>query len=82
MSKIVLFGLIFGGVGLVVGYLIFGHVGGEFIPLGNLFSPPQDFLDEIQETITGIRQIRERILVSGAVGLGFGVLLGAVLRKR
>jgi len=82
MLRIIFYGLLLGAAGLVVGYLIFGQVGGEYVPLDNLVNPPQDFLDEIQETITGIRQIRERILVSGAVGLGFGILLGAVLRKR
>ncbi len=82
MIKIIFYGLLLGGAGLVIGYLIFGHVGGEFIPLDNLLNPPQDFLDEIQETITGIRQIRERILISGAIGLGFGILLGAILRKK
>lgn len=82
MFKIIFYGILLGAVGLVVGYLIFAQVGGEYVPLDHLTNPPQDFLDEIRETITGIRQIRERILVSGAIGLGFGIILGAIIRKR
>ncbi len=82
MSKIILYGVILGVVGLVVGYIIFGRVGGEFVSLSHLFNPPQGFLEEVQETITGIGKIRQRILISGAVGLGFGVLIGVVLGKR
>ncbi len=82
MSKLVIYGIVLGFIGLVVGYIIFGRVGGEFVPLGNLINPPQDFLDEIREYVTGIGQIRQRILVSGAVGAGFGIILGAVTKNR
>ncbi|GEM_PF-719476 len=74
--------LLLGCGGLVIGYLIFGHVGGDFIEISKLLDPPQDFLQEIEETILGIRQIRQNILVSGAIGLGLGLLLGAILNKR
>ncbi len=82
MFRMIFCGLLLGSGGLVIGYLIFGHVAGEFIEISSLLDPPRDFLEEIEETILGIRRIRQNILVSGAIGLGLGLILGAILNKR
>lgn len=79
MSKsVVTWGVILAIFGLVVGYLIFGRLGGEYIGLGHLFSPAEGWLEEIGETITGVKEARQNILISGAVGLGLGILVGAL----
>ena len=82
MFRIIFFGILIGIVGLAVGYLIFGQVGGEYVEISKLIDPPQSFLDEVRETLTGIQDIRQNILISGAVGMGFGLILGATLTRQ
>ena len=80
-KSVVTWGIILAICGLVIGYAIFGRLGGEFIGLGQLFSPAESWLEEIGESITGVKQVRQNILISGAIGLGLGILVG-VLRGR
>ena len=78
MGKILSGALILGIIGLGIGYLIFGRVGGEFIAVQTLFSPPDNILSELGQKITGVAEARRNILISGAAGLGLGAILGAV----
>ena len=78
--QILLPGIALGAIGLFIGYLIYGQVAGEYIGLQRLFSPPQGWLDEVVETVSGIGKIRQKILVSGTLGLGSGLIIGT-LRK-
>ncbi|NBB90280.1 MAG: hypothetical protein GVY23_03620 [Spirochaetes bacterium] len=73
--------LIFGLLGLTVGYLIFGRVGGEFVAITDLIRLPDNIFQEFGEAFRGIREIRRNILISGAVGLGVGVLYSALRRR-
>jgi len=73
--------LVFGVLGLVAGYLIFGRVGGSFVPVTDLVQMPSSTFEEFGQAVRGIGEIRRNILISGAVGLGIGVLYGGV-RKR
>lgn len=82
IQKVILSGIFVGCLGLVVGYLIFGQVAGEYVEIQKLINPPQDWLQEIQETITGIGEIRQNILISGVVGVGFGLILGAIWARK
>jgi hypothetical protein len=38
-------------------------------------------LDELVKSVTGIKQIRQNILICGAVGAGAGLLLGLVTSR-
>jgi hypothetical protein len=69
-----------GLVGLVIGYLIFGRIGGEFIALETLLKTPQNILGELGQKITGVADARQNILISGGVGAALGLVLGAVRR--
>jgi len=73
--------LIFGVLGLIVGYLIFGRVGGEFVAITDLIRLPDNIFQEFGQAFRGIREIRRNILISGAVGLGVGVLYSALRRR-
>ena len=70
MKKIIFLGLL----GLVIGYGIFARSGGEFIPVLNLITPPQNALEEMTQTLTGLKKIRQNILIAGAVGAGLGLV--------
>ena len=59
-------------LGLVLGYLLFGRILGEWVPVSWLL-PGEGTLESIVKGIVGINEIREKILVLGAF---FGVLGG------
>ncbi len=81
MRRIIGSALVVAVIGLVVGYLIFGrNVAGEFIPLDQLLTLPGDgavgFLQQAGQELTGIRDARQNILISGALGLAVGAAVG------
>ena len=82
MRNVLVLGVVFGVVGLVVGYLIFGRAFGELVPIVDIFRPADGLFDEIGGAFRGIKEMRQSILVSGGVGIVFGVVLGAFLKRR
>ncbi|MFP4374110.1 MAG: hypothetical protein ACLFPO_07255 [Spirochaetaceae bacterium] len=64
-----------------MGYLIFGRVGGDFVPITDLISLPENIFQEFGQAFRGIHEIRRNILISGAVGVGLGVLYSALRRR-
>ena len=73
--------LVFAVVGLVVGYLIFGRVGGGFVPVMDLIQVPENLFQRLGEAARGIQDIRRNILLAGGVGLAVGVLYSALRRR-
>lgn len=73
--------LLFGVLGLVVGYLIFGRTGGSFVPVLDLIRLPDNIFQELGQAVRGIREIRRNILIAGGVGLGVGLLYSALRRR-
>jgi len=81
-GRIILWAVIIGTVGLVVGYLIFGRLAGDYLPVGRLLQRPHNLLEDLAQSVTGIQNARRSILISGAVGAGVGVVVGALGRRR
>jgi hypothetical protein len=83
MRNIVILALVFGVVGLVIGYLIFARapLTGELIAVGDLLGQPRDLLGELVNDVLKIEQIRRNILLTGAGGVVVGIILGAVMGK-
>ena len=81
MKRTILLLLIVGIIGLAVGYLIFARTASGYVSIGVLISPSKNVLDELVKSVTGIKQIRQNILISGAVGAGVGLLLGLVTSR-
>lgn len=84
MRNLLILTAIFGVVGLVVGYLIFGRIGitNELIPLRDLFSSGDGILGDIGRQVAGFADKRQSIYISGGVGVVVGVALGFVLKRR
>ncbi len=82
MGRIIVSAVLVGILGLGVGYLIFGRIAGEFIPIDQLFRLPGEGIEgalrELGQTITGIKEARQNILISGAVGLAVGAIVGVL----
>jgi hypothetical protein len=73
--------LIVGIIGLAVGYLIFARTPSGYVSIQVLVSPSKNVLDDLVRSVTGIKQIRQNILICGAVGAGVGLLLGLVTSR-
>lgn len=83
MKRVLVSAVVLGILGLVVGYLIFGRVAGEYIPIQTVFRMPENFVGSLAQNITGVTDARRSILIAGAVGLGLGVVAsGAGGRRR
>ena len=84
MRNLIILAVIFGVVGLVVGYLIFGRLGltNELIPVGQLFSSGDTIFGAIGRDIAGFSAKRQNIFVSGGVGVLVGIILGFALKRR
>jgi len=84
VRNLIILTVVFGVVGLVVGYLIFGRINltNELIPLRDLFSSGDGILGEIGRQVAGFADKRQNIYVSGGVGAAVGVALGFVLKRR
>jgi len=79
LRRIILAIIVLGAVGLVVGYLVFARKpDGGYLSLKSLISPAKNVLDDLVKNVRGIPQIRQSILICGAVGGGIGLLAGAL----
>ncbi|MFW6248132.1 MAG: hypothetical protein ACOC3H_03320, partial [bacterium] len=83
MRNVLLLAVVFGVVGLVIGYLIFARapVTGELISIGNLIQPPNDLIGEIVSELSQFSEIRRNILYTGAGGVVVGIVLGVIVSR-
>jgi len=81
VTRFVVSGILFAVAGLIVGYLIFGRVGGELVSIQTLLQPAENVFGKLVQNVSGIPAMREKILISGAVGLGAGLLYAVAVRR-
>ena len=81
MSKNAISIAAFAALGLIIGYAIFGKLAGEYVSLNTLLSFGGNALQRAFESISGIENMRTRILLCGAAGAVIGVLLTLRLKK-
>jgi len=74
MSKVIIIAVL-GIIGLAVGYALFGKLGGEYVSLETLFSFGGNRLQGAFRSISGIEDMRNKVLLSGAAGVVVGLLL-------
>ena len=63
-------------VGLVVGYLVFGRIGDNYIAISTLITGSENILQRAARQIAGIEEMRRNILLMGAGGAVIGLLAG------
>jgi hypothetical protein len=71
----------FAVLGLIVGYAIFGKIAGEYVNLKTVFYFGGNAFHNAFRSITGIEDMRNKILLCGAAGAVVGVLLTFRLKK-
>jgi hypothetical protein len=62
-------------LGLIVGYVAFGHVNGHLVPIGHLLFAPQGVLENVAYWALGLGEIRRWVLMSALVGAGIGAVV-------
>ncbi len=78
LSTIILFGII----GLVVGYLLFAKVGNSYIPVADLLQASRGAMAAIASRLYRYKQVLQNILIAGGVGALVGLVLGLGARPR
>jgi hypothetical protein len=81
MKKSVLLIVLFAIIGLVVGYLIFGRISGEYVSLDLIFQQSESGLESFGRKLAGIASMKQNILISGGVGAVVGFVISLVKKK-
>jgi hypothetical protein len=68
-------------LGLIVGYAWFGKWAGDYVSLKTLFSFGGNSIQSAFRSISGIEDMRNKILLCGAAGAVVGMLLTFRLKK-
>ena len=80
MKRIIIYTLVLAVIGLILGYLIFFLFSGEYIEIRAIFTSSENVLESIGRSITGLKEIKQNILISGGVGAIVGLVI-ALVRK-
>ena len=82
MKNIFISIIIFGILGLIVGYLFFGKIAGEYVSIQSIFQSSGNALESFGRKLSGLNNIRQNILVSGGVGGVIGMLFFYARKKK
>ena len=74
-TKKILSIIAFAVLGLIVGYAYFGKWAGEYVSLKTLFSLAATHSSDAFHSISGIEEMRNKILICGAIGALVGLLI-------
>lgn len=81
MGKTIIGIAVFAILGLVVGYGLFGKLAGEYVSIKTLLSFGGNAFQSAFRSISGVEEMRNKILICGAVGAVVGLLVSFVFRK-
>ena len=76
--KFVCYALLFTILGLCIGYFIFGQINGKYVEPILFIKNSENMIDRIYNTVTGVEKAREKILITGSIGLSLGIILGTI----
>ena len=71
----------FAVLGLIVGYAVFGKWAGEYVSLKTLLSFGGNAFQNAFRSISGVEEMRNKILLCGLAGAVVGVILSFRLKK-
>jgi hypothetical protein len=66
--------LAFAVLGLIIGYSVFGKIAGEYVNVGTVFTFGGNAFHRAFQSVTGIVDMRNKILLCGAAGAVIGFL--------
>ena len=65
---------VFAALGLVVGYVFFGKIAGDYVSVNTLLSSGGNVFQKAFRSISGIEEMRNKILLCGGIGAMVGLL--------
>jgi hypothetical protein len=71
----------FAVLGLIVGYAVFGKLAGEYVNLSTVFTFGGNAFHRAFQSVTGIDDMRNKILLCGAAGAVIGAILSFRMKK-
>jgi hypothetical protein len=80
MQKIV-FILICAVIGMAIGYAVFGKIAGQYVSVNSLLSFGGNALQSAWSSVSGLAEMRNKILLCGAGGAVVGYLLSTRFKK-
>ncbi|MCK5168705.1 MAG: hypothetical protein KAQ75_02410 [Bacteroidales bacterium] len=81
MKKLVIYILLFGIIGLIIGYLLFGKIGGDYINVKVIFNSSKNAIESFSRNISGLAKIKQNILISGGIGAVLGLVITFIRKK-
>lgn len=73
--------ILFAIVGLILGYLIFGRISGEYVDISTIFHSSSGALESFGRKLAGITKMRQNILITGGVGAVVGYVVYLIRKK-
>ncbi len=80
MNKILAI-VIFTIIGLLIGYLLFGKMGGEYLDISTIFGSSGGGLGDFARDLSGITKARNNIMITGGVGFVIGLIFTFIKKK-
>lgn len=81
MKKSITLIVVFAIIGLILGYLIFGRISGEYVGLDVIFNQSDNAIESLGRQLAGIQKMKQNILISGGGGAIVGFVI-SLIRKR
>ena len=81
MKKSVTLIVVFAIIGLVLGYLIFGRISGEYVGLDVIFNQSDNAIESLGRQLAGIQKMKQNILISGGGGAIVGFVISLIRKK-
>lgn len=73
--------IIFAIIGLILGYLIFGRIAGEYVSLDTIFQDSNNVIEKLGRNISGLKEMKQNILITGGAGGLLGLIISLFRRK-
>ena len=68
MKKFLTYVILFAVIGLIVGYLLFGKIAGEYVNIRTIFGISQNAFKSFGRNVSGLMSMKQTILVSVGIG--------------
>ncbi len=74
MKQTITIVILFAIVGLILGYLFFGKIAGEYVSVSTLLKPASNELVSLGQKLSGIDKVRNNIAICGGIGAILGII--------
>jgi hypothetical protein len=80
-KKNLIYIVLFTVMGLIIGYLLFGKIGNEYVSLKAIFHFSKSGIESFGRSISGLTKIKQNIFISGGAGAVLGFVISLIRKK-